>query len=283
MNPIVRTLLLAIAVLLILPQVRAKSAEQGIIDELKNLRSVPTDKRPAETIKIAGEIRVLPASQNKVKLADTLTHLVTEGDPGKEALQAVADTLGQSLTETPVPAKTDRPSMPYMDLAKLVRYEHVTATLDDPQFAKAGQMLADDEAEIEKAEFTLKDINGKKVTFSTLRGKIVMVNFWATWCGPCRLEMPALDKIYAYYQPQGLVVLSITDEELFKVGQFLAAVKYRPPVLLDPDGKVHKQFHIDGIPKTFLFDRQGKLVAVAIDQRTPRQFLEMLTKTDLHP
>ena len=49
------------------------------------------------------------------------------------------------------------------------------------------------------------------------------------------------------------------------------------------DGKVHQQFPIDGIPKSFLFDRQGKLVDVAIDERTPRQFLEMLTKTDLHP
>lgn len=274
---------LAVAVFVSTPLMQAKSPEQAIIDQLNKLRSVATDQRSAETIKIAVEIRALPAGIEKVKVADALSHLVTEGDPGKEALQSVADTLGQSLTETPLPSKTDHPPMPYIDLAKLVRYEHVTSTLNDPLYAKAGGILADEEAEIAKADFTLKDLNGKKVTLSQLRGKIVMVNFWATWCGPCRLEMPALDKIYAYFQPQGLVILSITDEELFKVGQFISYAKYRPPVLLDPGGKVHKEFHIEGIPKTFLFDRQGKLVDVAIDERTPRQFLEMLAKTDLHP
>jgi peroxiredoxin len=283
MNSTRCALILAFAVFTSTPLTYAKSPEQAIIDQMQKLRSVPPDQRPAETIKIAGEIRALPAGVEKVKLADALSHLATEGDPGQQALQTVTDTLGQALTESPVAAKTDRPPMPYLDLAKLVRYEHVTATLNDPQYAKATQVLADNEADIAKADFTLKDLDGKKVTFSQLRGKIVMVSFWATWCGPCRLEMPALDKIYAYYQPQGLVVLSITDEELFKVGQFITAARYRPPVLLDPDGKVHKIFHIEGIPRTFLFDRQGKLVDVAIDQRTPRQFLEMLTKTDLHP
>jgi hypothetical protein len=116
---------------------------------------VPTDQRPAATIKIADEIRAFLAGLTKVKLADALSHLVTEGDPGKAALQAVADTLGQALAESPVPAKTDYPPMPYMDLAKLVRYEHVTAALNDPLFAKAEQVLSDEEAEIGKADFTL--------------------------------------------------------------------------------------------------------------------------------
>ena len=136
---------------------------------------------------------------------------------------------------------------------------------------------------MEKADFTLKDLHGKKYTLSELRGKIVMVNFWATWCGPCRLEMPELDTLYTHFQSQGLVVLSITDEDPFKVNSFIAPNGYHPPVLIDSKGEVHKQFHIEGIPRTFVINRDGKLVAEAIDQRTMRQFLVMLSKTDLHP
>jgi thiol-disulfide isomerase/thioredoxin len=166
---------------------------------------------------------------------------------------------------------------------KRVRYEGVKTTLADPLYTKALQLLVAGDAEIAKADFTLKDLHNKKVTLSELRGKIVVVNFWATWCGPCRLEMPDLDLIYTHFQPQGLVVLSITDEDAFKVGSFIAPSNYHPQVLLDPDGKVHKLFHVDGIPKTFVFNREGKLVAEAIDQRTRRQFLGMLSNTDLHP
>jgi len=108
------------------------------------------------------------------------------------------------------------------------------------------------------------------------------VNFWATWCAPCRLEMGNLDALYTHFQSQGLVVLSITDEDSFKVGSFIGGSGYHPPVLIDDSGKVHKEFHIEGIPRTFVFDRDGKLVAEAIDQRTQRQFLAMLAKADLH-
>ena len=259
-------------------QVKASQVE----NELKGLRALPTDKRPAATEKVAIEIRSLPAGTQKVGLADTLVHLMTEGDAGREVVQAVPDTLTGALTETPIPAKGDQTPMPYLDLAKVVRYEGATTTMDSPLYAKAAQTLEDNEADIQKADFTLKDLNGKKVTLSQLRGKIVLVNFWATWCGPCRLEMSYLDALSRYFAPQGLVVLSITDEDLFKVGSFLAPAKYSPEVLMDPGGKVHQQFHITGIPNTFLFGRDGKLLAVAIDQRTRRQFLAMLSKTDLH-
>lgn len=276
--------ILAVAVVVLVARLAyGQATESSITNELKNLRSVPVDQRPAATLKIALEIRSLPAGTPKLRLADALCHLATEGDAGIGALQAVADTLSKSLAETPVPAKGDQVPMPYMDLAKLVHYENVKATLDDPLYAKANEALVANEADIAKADFTLRDLHNKKVTLSELRGKIVMVNFWATWCPPCRLEMPDLDLLYTHFQSQGLVVLSITDEDPFKVGSFLATANYHPPVLLDPDSKVHKLFHVGGIPETLLFDRNGKLIAVAIDQRTRRQFLQMLTKTDLHP
>jgi peroxiredoxin len=95
--------------------------------------------------------------------------------------------------------------------------------------------------------------------------------------------MSDLDRLYNYFQPQGLVVLSITDEQPFKVAAFINTSNYRPPVLLDYEGKVHKQFHVEGIPRTFIFDRDGKLIGEAIDRRVLHQWVVMLSKTDLHP
>ncbi len=281
MNTLRRTLFAA-AALLAVPILFAQVKESTIIDQLKSLRGVAEAQKPAEVIKIAGEIGTLPAGEKKVRLADSLAHLVTEGDQGNDARQAVADTLAKALAESPIAPKKDQPPMPYADLAKLVRYENVTAKLDDPLYARATQKLVDDEAEIAKADFTLRDLKGKKVTLSELHGKLVMVNFWATWCAPCLLEMRDLDALSTYFEKQGLVILSITDEDLFKVGSFLAPMKYHPTVVFDPSGKIHQQFHVDGIPRTFLFDRDGKLLSVAIDQQTRKQFLTMLTKTDLH-
>jgi thiol-disulfide isomerase/thioredoxin len=276
-------LLFIVAVVASAALLHSQASENSITNRLKNLRSVPTDKRPAATLKLAEDIATLPSGQSKVKLAYNLASLSTEGDAGHATLQAVADTLSKSLAESPVPAKSDRPPAPYFELANLVRYENLNTMLADPLYAKAAETLASDDADVEKADFTLKDLHNKKYSLSELRGKIVMVNFWATWCGPCRLEMPELDQLYTHFQSQGLVVLSITDEDPFKVNSFIAPTGYHPPVLIDFGGAVHKQFHIEGIPRTFVLNRDGKLVAEAIDQRTMNQFLMMLSKTDLHP
>jgi peroxiredoxin len=280
---LLRKLGLLVAIAITSPLLHAEAKPSQIENQLHNLRSVPVEKKPAAILQLASDIRSLPANQQKVGYADALVHLSTEGDMGMQALQAVADTLTAALTETPIQAKNDKVPMPYYDLAKLAHYEHVATKMTDPLYLKATQMLVDNDAALDKVDFVLKDIKGKKVTLSELRGKIVMVNFWATWCMPCRAEMGDLDALSRYFALQGLVVLSITDEDLFKVGSFLSTAKYNPTVLLDPDDQVHKQFHITGIPNTYLFGRDGKLLAVAIDQRTRRQFLEMLSKTDLHP
>jgi len=265
------------------PFLPAQATQSSIIGELKKLRSVPTADRPAATAKIAVEIRTLPSGPEKVGLADSLSHLATEGDAGHATLQAVADTLTRSLTESPVSPKKDEVPDPYSSLAQLVRYEHVTTTLTDPLLEKATKILIENDADVQKAQFTLKDLHGKKWTLADLRGKIVLVNFWATWCPPCRMEMPDLDAIYTHFESQGLVILSLSDEDPFKVNTFIGHANYHPPVLLDTGGKVAKEFHIQGIPKSFVFNREGKLVAESIDQRTQRQFLQMLAAAGLHP
>ncbi len=275
--------LLSTAVLLAAPLLHAQANQFAIEKQLGNLRSLSADRRTDATLKLALDIRTLPPGPAKVKLAYSLAGLSTEGDAGHGTLQAVADTLAKSLAESPVAAKGDRPPAQYTELADIVLHEHLTITLDDPLYSKALQTLGQDDADAEKADFTLKDLHGKKYTLSELRGKIVMVNFWATWCGPCREEMPDLDRLYTHFQSQGLVVLSITDEDAFKVNSFVAASDYHPPVLLDTGGAVHGLFHIVGVPRTFIFNRDGKLLDVAIDRRVMHQFLAMLSRTDLHP
>jgi peroxiredoxin len=162
-----------------------------------------------------------------------------------------------------------------------VRYEHVQATLDDPQFAAAVSKLEADNARRDHADFTLADLDGKPWTLKDQRGKVVLLNFWATWCPPCRKEMPDLEELYQQFKGQGLLILSISDEDVIKVRPFIAQQKVTYPILLDPGRKVNELFQIQGIPKTFVYDRNGKLVAQSIDMRTRRQFLEMLAQAGL--
>ncbi len=278
-----RILLVCSAALLALPALPAQVKESTIQREMSKLRTLSLTDRPPATIKLAQEIALLPAGKNKVQDADDLSHFVTEGDQGADALQAVGDALSKALAETPIPAKGNEPPMPYMDLARLVRYEGVTTTLNDPLYAKANDLLAANDADVAKADFTLKDMHNKPVTLSGLRGKIVLVNFWATWCLPCRTEMPVLDALQTRFDSQGLVVLGITDENPFTVGSYLSSTTYHTDVLFDTQGKVHREFHIEGIPRTYVFDRDGKLIGETIDQGTWKQFITILSKTDLHP
>src|SRR5260370_35947666 len=172
--------------------------------------------------------------------------------------------------------------MPYSELAKLVHYEHVQVNLDDPQYAAAMSKIEADDLRHQQVDFTLRDLRGKTWTLKALRGQVVLVNFWATWCPPCRTEMPDLESIYKRFTKYGLIVLAITDEEAGKVKPFVTEYGVSYPIVLDPDKSVHRQYTIEGLPRSFVYDRDGKLVARAIDMRTKKQFLEMLELTGLH-
>jgi peroxiredoxin len=141
--------------------------------------------------------------------------------------------------------------------------------------------LAAADAKRQNLDFTLTDLQGTAWHLRDLRGKVVLVNFWATWCPPCRKEMPDLQALYDRYKGQGFLVLSISDEESAKVAPFISERKITYPVLLDPGRKVNESFEVTGIPKSFVYDREGKLVAQSIDMRTRNQFQEMLAQAGL--
>ena len=255
--------------------------EKPIAEQIRGLRKLDDDVRARTTKELALQIRQLPAVPNKLRLAGALSNLSTEGDFGHDTLQEVATTLATAMREQPPAKEKDQPNSLYVELASLARYEHVQATLDNPQFVEAMAKLEADDAKRQKADFTLTDLQGKSWNLRDLRGKVVLVNFWATWCPPCRKEMPDLDTLYNKFKDQGFVVLAISDEESAKVAPFISERKISYPVLLDPGRKVNDAFIVEGIPKSFVYDREGKMVAQSIDMRTQKQFLQMLAQAGL--
>jgi peroxiredoxin len=271
----------------VLSQAQNKTAwsdqEKPLVDQLNGLRKLDDKTRAGTTKELALTIRALPVVPNKLRLAVGLAHLSTEGDFGRDTLQEVTTTLATALREQPAQrGKQGEPNHAYMELASLVRYEHMQAMLADPQFAEAMTRLESADSKLQNVDFTLADLQGKPWRLRDLRGKVVLVNFWATWCPPCRKEMPDLQALYEKYKDQGFVVLSISDEDAAKVSPFIAEQRIQYPVLLDPGRKVNEQFMVEGIPKSFVYDREGKLVAQSIDMRTRGQFQEMLAEAGLH-
>ena len=247
---------------------------QQIEQRLVQLRKLPDAERIKATRELALQIRKLPATAHKEQLAEQLANLVTEGDPGHDTLQEVATTLAQALHQQPTASG-------YIIVARLVRYEGVEVKLDDPQFAAAMKKLEADDQARQRADFTLTDLNGMQWNLRSLSGKVVLVNFWATWCPPCRKELPDLEALYQRFGSRGFVILAISDEDAAKVKPFVADRKLTYPVLLDPGRKVNELFQVEGIPKSFVYNREGKLVAESIDMRTQKQFLEMLRHAGL--
>jgi peroxiredoxin len=254
----------------------ATPAAAAIRGKMKPFRSLPTDADRARlVIEVASEIRALPNRPEKLSLARGVCSGVTEGELGHAALSAAADALAEGIKGTT--ARADA----YIELASLVRYEHVAKPMEGPALDAALALLELREALHQEAGFSLTSLDGKTYSLDGLRGKVVLLNFWATWCPPCRKEMPDMQKLYTELAPKGFVVLAVSDEKRDVVEKFLADKNYTFPVLLDDGRKVHESFDVEGIPKSFLFNREGKIVGQAIDMRTERQFREMLKAAGL--
>jgi thiol-disulfide isomerase/thioredoxin len=109
-------------------------------------------------------------------------------------------------------------------------------------------------------DFTLRDLAGKTHRLADYKGKVVMLDFWATWCGPCRREMPIVQKLYQEFKAKGLVVFAVNvREEHDQVAEFLKANKFSLPALLDPEGTVSQQYQAGSIPTLAIIDRKGTI------------------------
>jgi len=257
-----------------------KQSEKGaaIMETITKLRSMPDDQRATTTKQLAMDIRGLTDAKERLNLAAVLSNLATEGDFGRDTLQTVTTTLDKALEESTGPVD----DFILDQLAALEKYEGMTVHYAGKPLAAARKRLADLDAKRAQVDFTLKDLSGKEWTLSKLKGKVVLVNFWATWCPPCRKEMPDIEELSKLFKDQGLVVLAISDEKQDVVEKFIKEKGYSYPILLDPGRVVAGQkYEVSGIPKNFIYGRDGKLVAQSIDMRTRRQFLELLAKAGI--
>ena len=109
-------------------------------------------------------------------------------------------------------------------------------------------------------DFTLKSLKGSNLKLSEFRGDVVMINFWATWCGPCRQEMPILNDLYLKYRDSGFTLLGVNVEKnTSKAADMIRELKVVYPVLFDIDNTVSKLYKVEAMPSTVLVNRDGNM------------------------
>jgi peroxiredoxin len=140
---------------------------------------------------------------------------------------------------------------------------------DNSSPAQVGQTASD---------FHLSSLDGEPVALSDYRGQVVVVNLWATWCPPCKAEMPAINTFYKAYRDEGFVVLAVnSQEDAATVQTFIQANGFSFPVLLDQQAEVINRYQVRGLPTTFIIDRDGIIRYVHTGAITENQ-LERIIK-----
>ena len=117
-------------------------------------------------------------------------------------------------------------------------------------------------------DFELKDLSGKYVSLSDFKGKVVFLNFWATWCGPCRIEMPSMQEVYTLLKHRGFEIVAVNLQENRKtVQKFVDEMGLTFTILLDSNGRVGSMYGARSIPTTYIIDREGNVVAGSLGSR----------------
>ena len=141
-------------------------------------------------------------------------------------------------------------------------YYETPITLSDVKGVSAS-ILEKSEVGYKAPGFTARNLKGNRVRLADHEGKVIILNLWATWCGPCRVEMPGLENLYRRFRSEGLEVLAVSLDKggVEKVQAFTDDYQLSFPVLLDPEGQVESLYESFTIPTTFVIDRKGMVVA----------------------
>lgn len=164
--------------------------------------------------------------------------------PGTERLATWFLAAVLSLTATPLLAQQELPEL-----------SHEMTELPNP---------------VEAPAFALEDMDGRKYSLSDLRGKVIMLNFWATWCPPCRREMPSLERLHQTMKDEDFQVIAINQfEDPDLVFAYTGQLSVFPtfPILFDRDSSVAETYRVKGLPTTFLIDKSGKIRYRAVGGR----------------
>lgn len=112
-------------------------------------------------------------------------------------------------------------------------------------------------------QYSAPDLSGREISLEDLAGEVVLVNVWATWCGPCRVEMPPIQTIYSRYRDRGFTVLAVSIDQgpgyEKKVAAFVGEYGLEFPIMLDPEGRITEVLQTVGVPETFVLGRDGRI------------------------
>ena len=154
-----------------------------------------------------------------------------------------------------------------VSLAVVIALVLVSLFQDDPDLIPA--KLSSPPENIPAPDFTFPDLNGRNISLSDYKGKVVLVNVWATWCGPCVYEMPSMERLYKEFRGQNFEILAVSIDAGGKdiVAPFMKKHNLTFPALLDPKGTIKTLYGVTGIPESYIIDKQGTLIGKVIGGR----------------
>ena len=130
-------------------------------------------------------------------------------------------------------------------------------------------------------DFALADLSRRSFRLGALRGKVVMLNFWASWCGPCHQEMPQLEKLHREFSRRGLVLLGVNGESEQDARNFVRENGYTFPTLVDSGNKVAGQFRVTAIPTSVVIDREGRIASYLVGLHSEKTLRDALARAGL--